>query len=59
MDANEKVLEILKSAGKPMKGNELAEQSGLDRKAVDKALKELKKQGLIASPKVCYYAAVN
>ncbi len=56
MDANEKVLEMLKNAGKPRKSAELAEESGLDKKAVDKALKELKAKGAINSPKACYYA---
>jgi len=59
METNEKVLEALKKAAKPMKGAELAEQTGLDRKEVDKALKDLKKQGKIDSPKACYYGIVK
>lgn len=59
MDANEKVLEMLKNVGKPVKSSELAVQTGLDKKDVDKALKELKKQGIIDSPKACYYAIVK
>jgi DNA-binding IclR family transcriptional regulator len=56
MDVNKAVLDALRKSGKAMKSGELAEQSGLDKKDVDKALKELKRQGLIESPKVCYYA---
>ncbi len=56
MDNNKTVLETLKKAGKAMKSSELAEQSGLDKKVVDKALKELKTQGVIDCPKNCYYA---
>lgn len=56
MDATEKVLETLRNAGKPLKSAEVAAGSGLDKKDVDKAIKELKKQGVIESPKACYYS---
>ncbi|MFA5575659.1 MAG: MarR family transcriptional regulator [Tissierellaceae bacterium] len=59
MDLNEKVLEALKSEGKPMRSGELVEQTGLDKKDVDKAIKNLKKDGLIDSPKRCYYALAS
>jgi len=51
----EKVLQVLKEAGKPLKAGEIAEVSGLDKKEVDKAMKDLKTQGKIVSPKVCYW----
>lgn len=51
----EKVLQVLKKAGKPLKAGEIAEVSGLDKKEVDKAMKDLKTQGKIVSPKVCYW----
>lgn len=51
----EKVLETLKAAGKPLKAGEIAEASGLEKKEVDKAMKQLKKEGRIESPKVCYW----
>jgi len=57
MTANDKVLEVLKKSGKAMKGAEIAAAAAIDKKDVDKALKELKKQGAIESPKNCYYAA--
>lgn len=57
MDANQLVLNALKTADKPLKGGEIAEKTGLDKKDVDKALKELKKQGAVESPKVCFYTA--
>lgn len=56
MNANEKVLEMLKKSEAPMKAGEIAETSGLDKKEVDKAIKELKKEGTIVSPKRCYYS---
>jgi len=51
----EKVLEVLKAAGKPLKAGEIAEAARLDKKEVDKAMKELKAQGKITSPKVCFW----
>lgn len=59
MDVNEKVLAALKSEGKPMRSGELVEQTGLDKKDVDKAIKSLKKDGVIDSPKRCYYALAS
>ncbi len=49
------VLDTIKFAGKPLKGGEITELSGLDKKEVDKAMKELKKDELIVSPKRCYW----
>jgi predicted transcriptional regulator len=57
MDANQTVLKTLKDAGKAMKSAEIAEKSGLDKKVVDKSLKELKAKGAVNCPKNCYYAA--
>lgn len=51
----EKVLATMKAAEKPLKAGEIAEASGLDKKEVDKAMKVLKKEGKIESPKVCYW----
>ena len=55
MDTAEKVLDTMKKAGKPVSAGQIAEQSGIDRKEVDKAMKTLKTQGKITSPKVCYW----
>jgi DNA-binding transcriptional regulator GbsR (MarR family) len=51
----EKVLETLAASGKPMKAGEIAEASGLDKMEVDKAMKVLKKEEKIVSPKFCYW----
>ena len=40
-------------------GNLQAEISGIDRKEVDKAMAELKKEGAIVSPKRCYWTAAK
>ncbi len=51
----EKVLEALNAAGKPLKAGEIAEASGLDKKEVDKAMKVLKADEKIVSPKRCFW----
>ena len=51
----EKVLTVMKEAGKPLKAGEIAELSGLDKKTVDKVMKDLKKDEAIVSPKRCYW----
>ncbi len=53
--STEKVLEAMKSAGKPLKAGEIAQAAGLDKKEVDKAMKVLKEQEAIVSPKRCYW----
>lgn len=53
--STEKVLQTLQSAGKPLKAGEIAESSGLDKKEVDKAMKILKAEGKIVSPKRCFW----
>lgn len=53
--STEKVLETMKAAGKPLKAGEIAEAAGLEKKEVDMAMKVLKKEGKIESPKVCYW----
>jgi DNA-binding MarR family transcriptional regulator len=55
MDINEKVLKALKDAGKALKGGEIADITGIDKKDVDKAIKKLKAEDKIASPKMCFY----
>ncbi len=53
MEAKDKVLETMKAAGEPLNAGKIAELSGLDRKDVDKAMKELKAEGAITSPVRC------
>lgn len=55
MGNEETVLEAMKKAGKPVKAGEIAEDTGLDQKEVSKIITKLKKQGLVESPKRCYY----
>lgn len=55
METTEQVLKTLAEAGKPMKAGEIAELTGIDKKDVDNAIKKLKKEERISSPRVCYY----
>lgn len=52
----DKVIEAMKSAGKPMSAGEVATALDADRKEVDKAFAELKKEGKIISPVRCKWA---
>ena len=53
----EQVLNLLKTNAEPMKAGEIAEALQVDKKEVDKAIKELKAEEAISSPKRCFYAA--
>jgi len=53
----EKVLEVMKKSGEMMKAGEIAQILGVDSKEVSKAIKKLKAEGKIDSPKRCYYQA--
>lgn len=55
MDAKDTVLEIMNKQGKPLSAGQIAEISNLDHKQVDKAMKTLKEEKLIVSPKRCYW----
>ncbi|MEZ5199356.1 MAG: transcriptional regulator [Bacteroidales bacterium] len=50
-----KVLSVLAEAKKPLKSGEIAELSGLDKKEVDGAIKQLRAEDRIVSPKRCFY----
>ena len=59
MSDKELILDVMKKAGKPLNAGKVAELSGLDRKAVDKAFAELKKDGAIVSPVRCKWEPAN
>ena len=56
MDNVQKVLETIKASAEPLNAGKVAELSGLDRKEVDKAMKQLKAEGAIVSPVRCKWA---
>ena len=49
----EQVLKAMREFGAPVNAGTIAEITGLDRKDVDKAFAELKKEGAIVSPVRC------
>ncbi len=55
MDAKEQVLEAMKKDGTPLNAGKIVELTGLDRKVVDKAMDQLKNEGVIVSPIRCYW----
>lgn len=55
--SKEIVYKALKDAGKMLKSGEIAQITGLDKKEVDKAIKSLKIEEKIFSPKKCFYQA--
>ena len=58
MDTKEKVLEVMRTEGQPLNAGKIAELAGLaglDRKDIDKAMAQLKKEEMIVSPKRCYW----
>ena len=53
MSTKEEVLKAMREAGKPVSAGEIEKITGLDRKEIDKAFKELKKENTISSPVRC------
>ena len=49
----DKIIATMKSVGKPMSAGEIEKVLKADRKEVDKAFAELKKEGKIISPVRC------
>lgn len=52
----EQVLQCMREAGKPLSAGDVAKLLNADRKEVDKAFAELKKDGAIISPVRCKWA---
>ncbi len=53
MNEKEMILDTMRKAGEPLNAGKVAELTGLDRKVVDKAFAEMKKDGSIVSPVRC------
>ena len=56
METKDKVLTTMREAGQPLNAGKIADLSGLDRKDVDAAMKQLKAEGAIVSPVLCKWA---
>ena len=53
MDIKQQVLEVFQQSAEALNAGKVAEISGIDRKEVDKAMKQLKEEGAIVSPVRC------
>jgi len=59
LDQEQVILDVMKKQAKPMKAGDIAEAIGIDKEAVSKTIKDLKKKGLVDSPKACFYVPVK
>ena len=59
MDAVELVYKTLQISEEPLNAGKIVEATSLDRKDVDKAMKTLKEDGRIISPKRCFWTAAK
>jgi DNA-binding MarR family transcriptional regulator len=55
METKETVLQVLHTASKPLKAGDIAERSGIDKKLVEKAIKQLSAEDKIFSPVRCFW----
>lgn len=55
MENKEKMVQAFTLAGKPLKAGEAAELANVDKKEADKIIKDMVKEGVLVSPKRCYY----
>jgi len=56
MSEKEKVLNVFKSSGNPLRPGDIAIETGIESKEVSKIITELREEGKVYSPKRCYYA---
>ena len=59
MSDKEKVIEAFKNSEEPLNAKKVSELSGVEKKEVDKIMKELKKDETIVSPKRCYWTLAD
>lgn len=57
MDIKDNVYAVMKKAGKPLRAGEVAEMAGIDKKDVEKAIKQLAKEEKVYSPIRCCWQA--
>ncbi len=55
MGLRDQIIELLKKS-EPLKGGEIAEKLGVEKRDVDTAIKALKKEEAVISPKRCFYS---
>jgi predicted transcriptional regulator len=49
------VLEAMRAAGRPLRPGDIAKALGANNKEISKAIKILREEGSVVSPKRCYY----
>ena len=54
-EKEQKVLEAMEKAGKPVRPGDVVKMSGLPKDEDSKIIRNLKKQGKVTSPKRCFY----
>ena len=59
MDDKQKVIDTFKNSEEPLNAKKVSELSGVEKKEVDKIMKELKKDETIVSPKRCYWTLAD
>ncbi len=55
MEHQDAIIEAMKKAGEPLNNGKIADLTGIDKKDVEKAMKKLKEEEKIVSPKRCYW----
>lgn len=53
MELKDKIIKCIEENGKPMSAGEIEKKLGIDRKEIEKAFKQLKKDEAIVSPIRC------
>lgn len=59
MNIAELVIRTLETSDQPLRPGEIADKAGIDKAEVEKAIKQLKKEEKIHSPKRCFYDVVR
>ncbi len=55
-EKEQRVLEAMEKAGKPVRPGDVAKITGLPKDEVSKVIRSLKKKGKVTSPKRCFWA---
>lgn len=55
----DQVFKAMQDAGKPVRPGDVAKALGVESKDVSKAIKVLREEGKVTSPKRCYYAPAD
>lgn len=56
MNDKEIIIQTLKESTEPMNSPALSKKTGIDKKVISDIIKELRNEGIISSPKRCFYS---